>query len=120
MAITPWYVGQLSPAWVISLVPDKGVVNISGLVTGNFSLLIRNIGTATGAGSETSGLGTFSAITAAVTTMVDDELQIISHASVQYQLASADVVVASKYHLFVIVNFVNGPEPFDLGTWEVL
>ena len=113
--ITPWYVGQLSPIWTIQLIPDSGYVNVTGLVVGNFSLRILNTAT----GVETTGQGTFSNITAAVTTQSGGQTIVVTPASVQYQPVAADVV-AGIYTLWCDVTFANGKEPFLIGTWQVL
>lgn len=112
MAITPWTQGNLAPSWVISLVPDSGSVTVSGLVTTNFSLRIRNNNLAT----ETTGAGFFSNITAAV---VSGGV-VTTPASVQYQLAAADVSTIGNFTLWVDVTFSNGVESFALGFWQVV
>ncbi len=119
MGISPTYLGNLAPAWTIFLVPDSGVVNVSGLVAANFSLRIHN--TSAGATpTETTGQGTFSNITAAVTQLLPDGTTLIkSHSSVQYQLVNADVVLGT-YKLWCDVTFSNGVESFLLGDWQVI
>lgn len=107
MAITPWPKGNLVPAWVISLVPDTGTVNVAGLVVGNFSLRILN----SNAGTETIGAGTFSSITAAAG---------VIPASVTYALNSADVATLGMFHLWLDVTFSTGIQSFDLGAWQVV
>ena len=107
MPITPWTQNNLAPAWVISLVPDSGVVNVSGLVAGNFSLRIRN----NNSGVETTGAGTFSNITAASGA---------TPAQVTYQPAAADVATLGTYTLWVDVTFSNGVESFSIGLWQVV
>jgi hypothetical protein len=107
MAITPWPKGNLVPAWVISLVPDTGTVNIAGLVVGNFSLRILN----NNLGTETTGVGTFSSITAAAPP---------TPASVTYQVNSADVATLGMFHLWLDVTFSTGVQSFDLGPWQVV
>jgi hypothetical protein len=109
MGISPWYKTSTptAPLWTIQLVPDSGSFVTTGLTTGNFALLIKNLDT----GVETSGVGTFSNITAATST---------SPASVQYQAASGDVNVGN-YRLAVLVTVANGVQPFILTeTWEVV
>ncbi len=114
MGISPTYIGYLAPKWTIQLVPDSGVVDISGLATNNFTLLLRNKET----GAKATGAGTFSNITASATNTVND-ITTITPASVQYQLVSADLVIG-RYDVWVTVTFSNGTQPFYMGIWEVL
>jgi len=106
MSITPWiktqHRTQLAPLWTISLTTDSGAANLSGLDDTALSMYFTNIST----GAETQGAGT---------------LHITSPASagvVTYQVDTTDVVVGN-YHVRLWVNFANGEEPFDLGTWTV-
>ncbi|HET8911894.1 MAG TPA: hypothetical protein VFN23_10545, partial [Ktedonobacteraceae bacterium] len=101
MGISPWYrtSSPISPIWTILLVPDTGSFNVAGLAPSNFALLLRNLDT----GVETTGQGTFSNIQAATT---------ISPASVQYQLATADVNLG-HFRVWVEVTLsTGGIEPF--------
>ena len=107
MAITPWTQNNLAPAWVISLIPDSGFVNTSGLVVGNFSLRIHNNNT----GLETTGAGTFSNITTGSSS---------TPATVTYQPAAADVATIGMYTLWVDVTFSNGVQSFLIGLWQVV
>jgi hypothetical protein len=107
MPITPWPKGNLVPPWVISLIPDTGTVNTTSLVVGNFSLRILN----TNLGTETTGVGTFSNITAAAGS---------TPASVTYQVAAADVATLGMFHLWLDVTFSTGVQSFDLGPWQVV
>lgn len=115
MGISPHYktAAPTAPIWTIQLVPDSGTFSVAGLVPNSFSLLLHNLDT----GVETTGQGTFSNITTAVTTTSGG---ITSPASVQYQAASADVNLG-RYRLFVLVTVGNGIQPFLLDEeWEVL
>ena len=117
MGISPWYKTSTptAPTWTISLVPDSGYLNVSGLVVGNFSLLLHNLDT----GVETTGQGTFSNITAAVVVQSGSQTIVVSPASVQYQHNVADVVVG-RYRCFVLITFSNGVEPFLIQEdWRV-
>jgi|SRR5215469_8208700 len=105
--ITPWTVGNLAPAWVISLIPDTGFVTTTGLSAGNFSLRIRNNST----GTETTGAGTFSNIVTGSAS---------APATVTYQPAAADVATVGMYTLWVDVTFANGVESFLIGLWQVV
>lgn len=122
MGISPWYKTSTptAPTWTIQLVPDSGVFNVSGLVVGNFALLFRNLDT----GVETTGQGTFSNITAAVTTTNAGQTTIVSPASVQYQVATADIPaqVPMRFRCYVLVTLSGGNiEPFAFGEdWTVL
>ncbi len=109
MAITPWYVGQLAPVLTIQLVPDSGQFNIAGLTTANFSLTVHN----SDSGVDTAGAGTFANLQPAATSGY-------APASIQYQLAAADVATSGNYHLFVNAQLPNGLMVFDLGVWQVL
>lgn len=118
MGISPWYKTSTptAPVWTIQLVPDSGVFNVSGLVVANFSLLLRNLDTSV----ETTGQGTFSNITAAVTVTSGSSTIIISPATVQYQHNVADVIIG-RYRPYVLVTFSNGIEPFQLQEdWQVV
>jgi hypothetical protein len=118
MPISPWYLGQLAPAWTIQLVPDTGYVNVTGLTTNSFSLRIRDLDK----GTETTGQGTFSNIVAAVTTTVQpgNQIVVVSHASVQFQPVTADVNLGN-YELWVDVTFSNGKQPFLIQQiWQVI
>lgn len=112
MGISPTYLGNLAPAWIISLVPDSGYVNVSGLVVGNFSLRIRN----TANGVEQTGAGTFSNITAAVLS----GSTVTTPASVQYQPGTADVSTLGMFTLWVDITFANGVQSFLIGPWQVI
>ncbi len=114
MGISPWYktTTPTAPKWTIQLVPDTGYFDVTNLVVGNFSLLMHNVDT----GVETTGVGTFSNITAAILS----GSTVVTPASVQYQAASADVVVG-MYQNFVLVTLSNGVEPFKFGElWQVI
>lgn len=119
MGISPTYKTSIptAPNWTIQLVPDTGTFNVSGLVAANFALLIHNLDT----GAETTGVGTFSTITPAVTTTINGATVVISPASVQYQVAASEVAVG-RYRLFVLVTLSGGGiEPFLLQEdWQVL
>ena len=107
MGITPWTQGNLSPAWVISLIPDSGYVNTSGLSASSFSLRIHN----NASGTETTGGGTFSNITTGTSS---------TPATVTYQPVAADVATIGMYTLYVDVTFSNGVETFTIGLWQVV
>lgn len=88
-----WTVGQLSPVWELPLARDSRVMDLTGVTTGQLSLIIYNankVQTGTGA-------GTFA----------------INNAKpgvVTYTQASADMASAGTYYLRVKVNF-NGSTP---------
>lgn len=109
MAISPWYKGDLYPAWVISLVPDTGTFNTTGLTASNFSLIIRNNDPLTP--TEITGTGTFTGLTAATST---------TPATIQYQPASADVSTIGNFTVLVQCTFPSGGiQTFNLGSWQV-
>lgn len=111
MAITPWYAGDTAPLLTIQLLPDSGVVDITGLSTSSFTLVIRNSNAVT----QANGQGTFSALTAAV--VVNGV--VTSPASIQYQLSSSDIAVG-LYHLYLKVQFGTRQQTFDCGPWQVV
>lgn len=112
MGISPTYLGNLAPTWTVQMIPDTGVVNTSGLNTGNFALGIRNLET----GGVTAGQGSFSNIVAAVVT----NGVVITPATVQYQTVTNDVVLG-RYQLWLDVTFSTGVETFYIPEiWEVL
>lgn len=123
MGISPWYKtsNATAPIWTIQLVPDSGTFNVSGLVVGNFALLFRDLDT----GVETTGVGTFSIITAAVTVTNAGQTTIVSPASVQYQVALAEVPTVPppvRKRVYVLVTLSGGGvEPFQLQEdWVVM
>lgn len=104
MGISPWAVGQLSPIWTIVMMRDSKPMDLTGVTTGQLSLLIYNSShTKTG-----TGAGTF--------TIVDTNPGVVT-----YQLVSADVpATAGQYYVRVEVNF-NGtsPDMSDYISWVV-
>lgn len=96
MAVTPWYVGQTAPALQITLNTDSGQDNITGLVAGNFAMVLRNTGT----GSDTNGTGTFVILNA-------------SPAVVSYAFSSGDVTTAANYQLIIKATFPTGIKVYD-------
>jgi hypothetical protein len=102
MGISPWYVGQVLPLWQITLTPDTGTSDVTGLYSSAFTM--RFINTLTSA--EIVGEGTFSIIQA-------------NPAIVQYQLATSDVTTPGTYTVLVEVDY-PGIDVFSLGTWQLL
>lgn len=119
MGISPWYLtsAPTAPIWNIQLALDDGTAfPVAGLLVSNFSLVLRNLAT----GVETSGQGTFSNITPAVTQSINGSTVVLEPASVNYQLASGDVAIG-KYRLYVLVTLSNGVQPFLLEEdWQVV
>ncbi len=103
MAITPWFVGDLAPAWNINLVNDSGTANLAGVTTGNLAFVYKNMAT----GAKVTGTGSFT-ITQA------------NPGIVQYQHAAADVDTPGNYQTYVVVTFLNGPQTFVVGNWQII
>jgi hypothetical protein len=115
--ITPWYIGDTAPTWTVQLIPDSGAFNVTGLTTGSFSLLFRNLT----AGTETTGTGTFSSIVAAVTSTVGGVLVVTSPATINYSVATGDAASAGNYQVLIKVTFSSGAvQTLNLGSWQVV
>lgn len=118
MGISPWPKTSIptAPRWIIQLIPDSGIFDITGLTTDDFSLRIQDLKT----GEVKTGAGTFSALTAAVTTTVNSATVIVSPAQISYQLASVDVALG-RFKLTVIASMSNGDLPFLVDEdWQVV
>lgn len=115
MGLSPTYKtsNPIAPIWQISLVPDSGTFNVTGLTTGSFAMLFKNLDS----GAETNGIGTFSNIVAASTLSNG----VTVPASVQYQVNSSEVIIG-RYRPVVLVTLGNGGiEPFVLQEdWQVV
>ncbi len=88
-----WAVGQLSPSWELPLVRDNRVMDLTGVTTGQLSLIIYNaskVQTGTGAGSFT--------------------IKNVKPGVVVYAPASADMASAGTFYYRVKINF-NGTTP---------
>lgn len=96
MAVTPWYTTQTAPALQISLNTDSGQENITGLVAGNFALVIRN----TSNNTDANGTGTFAILNA-------------NPAVVTYSFSSGDVTTAGNYQLIIKATYPSGTKVFD-------
>src|SRR5438094_8951020 len=96
MSVTPWYTTQTAPALQITLNTDSGPDTITGLVAGNFTMVLRN----TGLGSDTNGTGTFAIVSA-------------NPAIVTYSFSSGDVTTAGSYSLIVKAVFASGTKIYD-------
>ena len=85
----PWIQGALHPAWLfLWRLPDGSMKDLTGLVAGNFSLVLHPINSA---GSDITGGGTFTIISVA--------------GQVQYQPVANDVATAGIYQLILIATF---------------
>ena len=102
--ITPWAVGQLSPAWTIPMQRDNGaVMDLTGVAVNQLSLVMYNslyVKTGTGA-------GTFTIVNA-------------RPGVVKYAPASADCATAGTFYVRVEINF-NGTTPdfSDYTLWQI-
>ncbi len=96
MTYQPWYAGQNYPLLQISLNLDSKPDDITGLVAGNFAMVIRNTNTNT----DTAGTGTFA---------------IVSNypAVVTYGFSAGDVTTAGTYQLIIKATFGVGIKPYD-------
>lgn len=118
MGISPWFLTATptAPKWIIQLVPDSGAFDITGLTNDDFSLHIQDLKT----GEVRTGQGTFSGLTAAVTTTINSAMVIVSPAQINYQLASDDVALG-RFKLTVLVTASNGIIPFVIEEdWQVV
>lgn len=118
MGISPWLktATPTSPKWIIQLIPDSGTFDVSGLTTGDFELRIQDLKN----GNVSAGQGTFSSITAAVTTTINSATVVVSPAQVSYQLDPDDVVLG-RYRLTLLVTTSNGVMPFLVEEdWQVV
>lgn len=85
-----WTVGQLYPNWEISLARDSRIFDLTGVTTGQLSLLIYNaakVQTGTGAGTFT--------------------INNVKPGVVTYAQAAADVASAGTFYFRLKVNFNN-------------
>jgi hypothetical protein len=84
---------------------------------GNFALLMRNLDT----GAETAGMGTFSNVTLATTTTSGGITTITAPASVQYQVAAAEVIVGHYRNTVFVTLIGGGVQPFMIEEdWQVV
>ena len=103
VGISPWRVGQLSPAWTIPITDDTGAsVNLTGVLAGAFTLTIYE----TTYGATRAGAGVFSIVTA-------------NPGVVQYQWAAADVAQAGAFTLTVSWTANGDAEDSDPVPWVV-
>lgn len=98
--ITPWYVGQLLPAWVVTFVDDASkVVNIT---TATLTAFLRNRSTL----AVTSGAGTF---------VVTDGPNGVA----TYTPAAADAATAGEYEWRFVATISGKDLKSDWQYWEV-
>ena len=104
--ISPWAVGQLSPTWTIPMTRDNAEMDLTGVTTGELSLIIYTSAKVRAANSP--GVGTF--------TIEQAKPGIVSYAP-----ASADIPsTAGQYYVRIEINF-NGttPDYSDLISWVI-
>jgi hypothetical protein len=106
MSAQPWFVGQTSPAWNISLPLDGGEAgpDLTGIVPSNISMIFKN-----SVGSINTGTGSFKIGT--ITNGVFTQTSVAPNA-LQYQPSNADVRTADTYTLYITIIFPNGPNDF--------
>lgn len=90
MGYQPWYTTDTYPALRIALTVDGVNDDITGLATGDFTMILRNVGVAPP--TDTTGTGTFVIITA-------------SPAVITYQFSTGDVASAGSFELVVKAVF---------------
>ncbi len=93
MGYQPWYTTCTYPALRINLSVDGVNDDITGLSTGNLSMILRNVGVAPP--TDAAGTGTFAIVTA-------------SPAVITYQFSSGDVASAGSFELIVKAVFPGG------------
>lgn len=98
MPTNPWYTTQLTPLWTQPLTG----ANLTGISANQISIVLKNMSNSV----ETTGTGVI-AITQA------------NPGIITYQPSAADVANAGMFHAWAWVTFANGPEPFDLGIWDI-
>lgn len=108
MPIQPWFKGQTSPAWKITLnVPtNPNAPDLTGLTVGALALVVVDVLT----NSSTNGLGSFTQI-----------VSFKNPAIVVYQPNASDLFVlnAKAYRLYVQITYANGPDiigPYQFTT----
>ena len=104
--ISPWTVGQLSPSWTIPMTRDNAEMDLTGVTTGQLSVIIYT--SAKVRASNSPGAGTFT---------IDQTKPGI----VTYTPASQDIpATAGQYYIRIEVNF-NGtmPDYSDYISWLV-
>jgi hypothetical protein len=103
VAISPWTVGQLSPTWTIPMMRDSRIMDITGVTTGQLSLILYNASKVVIG----SGAGTIAILEA-------------KPAVISYAPASGDVSSAGTFYIRVKVNF-NGTTPdfSDMIQWTI-
>ena len=103
--ISPWYVGQLAPVWVLSLVDDNGnPINLTNAASVALTFKPQ-------IGNSFVGTGTPNILTP------------LTAGQVSYQPALADVQVDGEYRIFVKVTYATGnPSPFvfDPIDWTLI
>lgn len=98
--ISPWYVGQTSPAITLSVVTSAGaVVNLTGATAAE--VLIAPAG-----GSAAPAVGTVT-------------LSDLAAGQVIWQPAAQDVATAGTYRLYLQVTMPNGPMITDPADWII-
>lgn len=115
MGISPTYktATPIAPLWQISLVPDSGTFDITGLSTSNFAMLFKDLDS----GQETNGIGTFSSLVAAQTLSSG----VVVPASIRYQVAATEVIISRKRPVVLVTVGNGGIEPFVLQEdWVVV
>jgi hypothetical protein len=106
MSAQPWFVGQTSPAWNISLPLDGGEAgpDLTGIIPSNCTLVMKNSG-----GGIRNGTGTFKI--GIITNGVFSSTATSPNA-LQYQPSNADVANADTFTFYITIVFSNGPNDF--------
>lgn len=90
-----WTVGQLSPVWELPLARDSRIMDLTGVTTGQLSLIIYT--SAKVVASNSPGAGTFT-------------INNVKPGVVTYSQVAADMATAGTFYLRVKINF-NGTTP---------
>jgi hypothetical protein len=106
MGISPWTLGDGKPPWTFGLEPDSGPLDITGLTTSDFSLIMLNISNQ----QSTTGTGAFSNLTAAYN---------VNPAQITYALSSTDAALLGMYDVRVVIKkgTIN-QRTFNFGVWS--
>ncbi len=104
--ITPWYVGQRAPLWIITLTDDSGnIIDLTSAASASLEFRALSPGT-----SSYPGAGVATILTPG------------TNGQISYAVAASDVQVPGNYQVIVTVNYASGLTPFiaDPIAWSLL
>lgn len=99
MSITPWLQGDTKPSWKFPLILDSGPLDVAGLSTSNFTLILHN----TVSNQETTGTGTFSNLQAG-----NPSTQPPTPPCIFYTPAPADVATIGQNRAYIVIMYPGG------------